>query len=859
MKVCTFFLLAFISLSLLAKPGGINLYVDPVKGSDSNLGSKGKPFRTIERARDEIRQNHSSMSGNITVYLRGGEYNYADRYTVRQVDSGEKAYTVRTSELTFDERDSGEDGYMIVYKAYPGETPVISGGKRIAGWRLHNARLNIYKANIGKGIDTRQLYVNGKRAIVARSEGMPANLTFENAYGHTTTDTFMANWKHVQDLEFVYYDQWVEFRIKVDDIIANNGVATIKMYPSAWQFSTTGRYTKIRSKESTEYFENAYELLDSDGEWYLDRSAGDLFYKPRSGEDMKMAEVVVPVVDELLTAKGSSRENRFENVGFEGITFEYAGWLRPNIVKSNIFCATLRDVNRYPESAVIVSSANGITFERNKFLRLGSVGLKMDNGIKDVTIAGNKFVDISGGAMTIEEPHFKPLDMTNVVIKNNYIRKVGLEYTAVPGIYVAQGKNIYIGHNEICELPYNGMCISMHGNSISEHVVIENNYVHDMGTMTKVFDVGAIYASGTNILANEDNPAFTVRGNYIRNETNGIGAIYADNGSTWWYAYNNVIDLRYSPPWKEGKEPVAMHTNWGEHLRFVNNYTTTDKTDFWMPADIADKWKPETNSYQWNLYPDAIWPREAIGIIANAGLEEPYRDLWDTEDHFNMVLNPGFETRQEAQVWIGESAQWNRTVDERHLGITSAKVTPTKASGYIYQAIAANKGLHYQVSTWVKSVSAGKFNATLHAAIGEGSSAQMLTLDKAAITSGDWVLLEGEFDYAGNEISTPVKIFVQTDSPAGTPYYLDDFQVIENREISKEMLREAITSAKRLYDSSVEGLGAGEYAQGSMTGFFAGIEDAQKALTAKAGKSQFYFALKALYAHQSWFQEQRNN
>ncbi|MFO7791215.1 MAG: hypothetical protein R6V32_11670, partial [Bacteroidales bacterium] len=60
------------------------LYVDPVNGLDSNPGSKEKPFMTIERARDEIRLNRTSMSGNIIVFLRGGEYNYANRYTIRQ-------------------------------------------------------------------------------------------------------------------------------------------------------------------------------------------------------------------------------------------------------------------------------------------------------------------------------------------------------------------------------------------------------------------------------------------------------------------------------------------------------------------------------------------------------------------------------------------------------------------------------------------------------------------------------------------------------------------------------------------------------------------------------------------------------
>ena len=52
------------------------------------------------------------------------------------------------------------------------------------------------------------------------------------------------------------------------------------------------------------YVENVREALDAPGEWYLDRKTGVLLYWPREGEDMAKAEVVAPVLGELVRIVG---------------------------------------------------------------------------------------------------------------------------------------------------------------------------------------------------------------------------------------------------------------------------------------------------------------------------------------------------------------------------------------------------------------------------------------------------------------------------------------------------------------------------------------------------------------------------
>ena len=106
---------------------GIVFYVDP-SGSDAwsgkretpNLWNTDGPLASLERARDLIRQLKSDRGGTIeqsvTVFLRNGTY-YLDE------------------PLVFAPEDSGTADFPIAYRAYPGEKPVISGGRLIKGWR----------------------------------------------------------------------------------------------------------------------------------------------------------------------------------------------------------------------------------------------------------------------------------------------------------------------------------------------------------------------------------------------------------------------------------------------------------------------------------------------------------------------------------------------------------------------------------------------------------------------------------------------------------------------------------------------------------------------------------------------------
>ncbi|HEX2959464.1 MAG TPA: hypothetical protein VHO70_21700, partial [Chitinispirillaceae bacterium] len=138
------FNLLFLSTSMASTQ--TTYYVSP-DGDDRNSGSESAPFKTITAARDALQAINSTMSGDIIVYLRGGTHSVS-------------------STITFKPQDSGKNGHRIYYRAYPGETPVISGSVKVTGWTLHDG--NIYKASLNRTTKLRNLYVNDKRALMTQ-------------------------------------------------------------------------------------------------------------------------------------------------------------------------------------------------------------------------------------------------------------------------------------------------------------------------------------------------------------------------------------------------------------------------------------------------------------------------------------------------------------------------------------------------------------------------------------------------------------------------------------------------------------------------------------------------------------------
>ena len=119
--------------------------------------------------------------------------------------------------LVFDSRDSGQNGYNVVWSAYEDEKVTISGGTTLSEWTKVDEEKNIWKAP-AKGIESRELYVNGKRAILARERAEALDDTSINKEVYIKRDNLPESFAKVEDLEVVFGRKWKWAILRVSGI-----------------------------------------------------------------------------------------------------------------------------------------------------------------------------------------------------------------------------------------------------------------------------------------------------------------------------------------------------------------------------------------------------------------------------------------------------------------------------------------------------------------------------------------------------------------------------------------------------------------------------------------------------------------
>ena len=96
-----------------------------VDGNDENPGTAARPFATLHRARDAVRElkQRGPLTKPIRVIVHGGTY-YANRV------------------LTIGPQDSGTEACPVLYEAAKGETVVLSAGRRIeTTWQTDDGKV----------------------------------------------------------------------------------------------------------------------------------------------------------------------------------------------------------------------------------------------------------------------------------------------------------------------------------------------------------------------------------------------------------------------------------------------------------------------------------------------------------------------------------------------------------------------------------------------------------------------------------------------------------------------------------------------------------------------------------------------
>lgn len=438
-------------------------------------GSDG-PFATLARARDAIRavKAEEPLSGPMTVLVRGGTYYLADT-------------------LVFGPQDSGTEDGPISYRAYPGEAPILCGGREIAGpWQPY--RDGIWVCAVPEARDGgwtfRNLSVNGQRQTRARLpnagyyeiEAALSETSFRYKEGH------IERWQNLDDVEVVVFHSWNESRFRILELDGAKRAISFRDPKARHGIGWTGAGGPNRY-----YIENVLEGLQWPGEWYLDRKAGKLYYWPT--EDLETSVVVAPILQQLLRVEGDAEADGWvEHLHFCGLTFSDTDWSLPE--EGYPDCGDVGDI--VEPSALTFTGVRHCVFEDNRIRNTGTYGLEL-NGYGN-RVEGNEIYDTGGGGILTRNLHPEHNWFTY-----NHIHHCGLVYPSAVGINIDEGGGT-IAHNRIHDITHSGVYTRHWATATQprerrnqeQGLVIEYNEIYNVAT--NINDAAGIFVRDANIV-----------------------------------------------------------------------------------------------------------------------------------------------------------------------------------------------------------------------------------------------------------------------------------------------------------------------------------------------------------------------
>ncbi len=583
---------ALITVQSSAPATSATYYVAPY-GNDSwsgnlaapNPASTDGPFATFDGARSAVKALNKTGLSQVTVQFRGG------------------TYSLPATEM-FAAADSGSATTRIVYRSYPGETPVFSGGMRVENWT--NVSGNTWKTTLPAS--TRyfeNLFYNGARRLRPRLGGAlgayyriantvylpaaaancPVNIPGSgwecfDRFQYDPADPIASTWKNLApaannpcnqpagnqaiagDIEVLDFEQFSTSKLRISCIDTANQIVYLTGATPAPQnnaketgFIAGNRYL----------VDNVQDALTQPGQWFLDRSTTPwtLTYLANAGENPNSDNAIVPQLAQLLVA------SNLQYVTFQGLTFEHDNYTIP--------AAGHQSVELEPDIGAAVSFQNSqhVTFDSGVVTQTSGTGIEMIpciNGSSpaycvstnsNAAVTGNviensAFYDIGVVGIRIGNP-FQPTDTDanvpqSTTVQNNVVEGYGRTIPASFGIGQGMGHDNLYTHNEV----YDGYhCAISTSQGIGDDTVPSG-----IGNANNVISFNHVYNllqgimnDGGSIRIDGGNSVFTAAGNKVLNnkihdvtdasimDSNGYGGhgVYLDNDTGLVDVENNLI------------------------------------------------------------------------------------------------------------------------------------------------------------------------------------------------------------------------------------------------------------------------------------------------------------------------------
>ncbi|WP_216648815.1 Ig-like domain-containing protein [Agromyces agglutinans] len=568
---------------------GATLTIAP-DGDDTADGSPEHPLRTLEGARDAIRELKAAgplPAGGVTVYLREGTY-------------------ARSATFELGAQDSGTAEAPITYRSYPGETARLTGGLeldrdgfapvtddavlgRIVDESARGkvlaldleavgitdfgelSRHGYWKANDVSTVPPMELYVAGEGMTLARwpnagtvrmdeildvgpQEGDPdlqeRGGTF--SYTYDRPQYWGAADEIWLDGIFGYSWEWSYNRVESIDTEAK---------------TITLRYGEMSGLMKTwfedfHFAENLLEELDAPGEYYIDRGTGLLYFLPNQAFLSGDAEATVTMLKEPML-----RTTDASHIAFDELVMEYGRANAAVILGGSNVTVSNSDIRNFADGGVLINSPGRYTYD----------GIPVNRGGRDHAVVDSHLRHIGGVPVVLQGGDKTTLEPGRNRVENSHIHDFAYYHKAYnPGVMLDGVGNVARG-NEIHDAPHPGIIV--HGN---DHL-IERNEIYDI---CKAFqDLGAIYM---NAGATPQQRGTVIRQNYFHDTgvgRLGVEGIYPDNLTMGLTIEENVF-------YRMGN--AAIKSGSGDHITsrnnvFVDAHVPYDNYEMWMGDEPGNK------------------------------------------------------------------------------------------------------------------------------------------------------------------------------------------------------------------------------------------------------------------------------
>jgi hypothetical protein len=422
-------------------------FVSPT-GTDSNPGTLEKPFATMQRAQQSVRQKRGD------IVLRGGTY-------------------YLSSSLVLTAEDSGTKDTPLVIRNYRDEQPVLSGGRRLNNLDWQPGPNGTYRAQFPADLQTEGIFVNGERQILARYPNFdPQAQYFGGCAADAIAPERVARWSDPTGGYFhaMHPALWGDFTWR---IAGKDAKGALKL-EGGWQNNRgAAAHEKIR------FVENIFEELDAPGEWFLDLKTHTLFFHPPTGLDLRTAVIEATRLRTLVEFRGDEK-NPVKWVSLHGLIFRHAARTimdtREPLLRS--------DWAIYRGGAVYFNGAEDCTLEDSFLDQVGGNGVFVNNYNRRITVHGTRIsqagasgICFVGDPRAVRSPLFnydqvQPLEAIDrtpgprthnfpgdCLVDDCLITQTGRVEKQTAGVEIDLARNITVRHCSIYDLPRAGINI----------------------------------------------------------------------------------------------------------------------------------------------------------------------------------------------------------------------------------------------------------------------------------------------------------------------------------------------------------------------------------------------------------------